>query len=41
MQLAGDAPSPALQSHFLRMAHVWTAIAERGPSAVDRFEKAA
>ena len=33
MQLAGDAPSPALQSHFLRMARVWTTRADRGPSA--------
>jgi hypothetical protein len=33
MQLAGDAPSPALQSHFLRMARVWTTLADQGPSA--------
>ena len=32
-QLAAAAPSPALQSHFLRMASVWTALAERGSSA--------
>src|SRR5476649_824315 len=26
MQLAGDAHSPALQSHFLRMAREWTTL---------------
>lgn len=33
MQLAGDAPTPALQSHFLRMARVWPILADRGPGA--------
>jgi hypothetical protein len=28
-QLAGDVHSPALQSHFLRMAKIWTAQAVR------------
>ena len=32
MQLVGDVSSPALQSHFLRMARVWSERAE-GPSA--------
>ena len=41
MQLAGDVPSTALQAHFLRMADVWTSLAERGPIVVDRTEKAA
>jgi hypothetical protein len=31
MQLAGDAPSQAQRSHFLRMARTWTVLAERGP----------
>jgi hypothetical protein len=30
MQLARDAQSPALQSHFLRMAKLWPTLAERG-----------
>jgi hypothetical protein len=33
MQLAGDAPDPNSQSHFLRMARVWFARAVSGPSA--------
>jgi hypothetical protein len=33
MQLAGDVHTPALQSHCLRMARVWTTLADRGPSA--------
>jgi hypothetical protein len=33
MQLAGDAPDPHFQSHFLRMARVWFAMAVSGPSA--------
>ena len=33
MQLAGDAPNPNSQSHFLRMARVWSAMAVSGPSA--------
>ncbi len=32
MQLADDAHSPALQSHFLRIARVWTTLADQGPS---------
>ena len=32
MQLAGDAPDPNSQSHFLRMARVWFAMAVSGPS---------
>jgi hypothetical protein len=31
MQLAGDAPSQAQRSHFLRMARQWIALAERAP----------
>jgi hypothetical protein len=30
-QLMGGAHTPALRSHFLRMAGVWRAHAERGP----------
>jgi hypothetical protein len=33
MQLVGDVRNPALQRHFLRMANVWTAKAERGLAA--------
>ena len=33
MQLAGEIPNPALQSHFVRMARVWQILAEQGPSA--------
>jgi hypothetical protein len=33
MELAGDVPRADLQSHFVRMAKVWTNLAERGPSA--------
>lgn len=32
MQLAGDAPDPRSQSHFLRMARVWFAMAVSGPT---------
>jgi len=32
MQLVGEARNPAWQRHFLRMARVWTACAEEGPS---------
>ena len=31
MQLAGDASSPNLQSHFLRMAGVWSSLAVSEP----------
>src|SRR5712671_2219471 len=33
MQLAGDVDRPALRSHFIRMARVWTTLADRDPSA--------
>ena len=33
MQLVGDVSSPALQSHFLQLARVWSDRAVRGPSA--------
>jgi hypothetical protein len=33
MQLAGDLQNPALQSHFVRMARVWTDLAVQGPNA--------
>ena len=36
MQLVGDVNNPALQSHFLRMARVWSSLADRGPSADSR-----
>ena len=38
MQLAGDVHSPALQSHFVRMARVWSDLAVRGPNADTRTE---
>ena len=28
MQLAGDVDRPALRSHFIRMARVWTTLAQ-------------
>lgn len=31
MQLVGDVVNPTLQRHFLKMAKVWAAQAERGP----------
>ncbi len=31
MQLAGDARNPDLQSHFVRMARNWLALAVSGP----------
>ena len=39
MQLVGDVRSPALQSHFLRMARVWSSLADRGPSADTRNDR--
>ena len=33
MQLVGDVHNPNLQSHFLRMAKVWSSLAVSGPSA--------
>ena len=38
MQLAGDVQNPALQSHFARMARVWSDLAVRGPNADTRTE---
>jgi hypothetical protein len=38
MQLAGDLQDPALQSHFVRMARVWSDLAVRGPNADTRTE---
>ena len=32
MQLAGDVHSPALQSHFVRMAREWSSLAVQGPN---------
>ena len=32
-QLVGELSSPALQSHFLHMARVWSDRAVRGPTA--------
>ncbi len=40
MQLVGDLQNPALQSHFLRMATVWTDLAVRGPNGDTRMEGA-
>ena len=36
MQLAGDVQNPALQSHFARLARVWSDLAVRGPNADTR-----
>jgi hypothetical protein len=33
MQLASDVHSPALQSHFVRMAREWSSLAVQGPNA--------
>jgi len=33
MQLAGVSPNPNVQSHFLRMARVWSGLAVAGLSA--------
>jgi hypothetical protein len=33
MQLAGDLLNPTLQSHFARMAIIWSDVAVRGPNA--------
>ena len=38
MQLAGDVQNPALQSHFVRMAGVWSDLAVQGPNADIRTE---
>ena len=40
MQLAGDVQNPALQSHFVRMAMVWSDLAVRGPNGDTRMESA-
>ena len=37
-QLADDVPSPALRSHFVRMATVWSDLAVRGPNADTQTE---
>lgn len=39
MQLVGDVHNPALQSFFLRMARVWSNLAEQGPGAATRDER--
>ena len=39
MQLAGDIQNPALQSHFVRMARVWSDRAVRGTNGDTRMEK--
>jgi hypothetical protein len=39
MQLVGDVRSPALQSHFLRTAQVWSDLADRGPGADTQGER--
>jgi hypothetical protein len=38
MQLVGDIRNPDLQQHFLRMANVWTAKAERAGPVADTQE---
>jgi hypothetical protein len=38
MQLAGDVQNLALQSHFIRMARVWSDLAVRAPNADTRTE---
>jgi hypothetical protein len=40
MQLAGDVQDPTLQSHFVRMATVWSDLAVREPNGDTRMEKA-
>ena len=37
MQLAGDAPTPELQRHYLQMAQTWSALAESGPDGAARI----
>jgi hypothetical protein len=39
MQLVGDVHNPALQPLFLRMARVWSHLAERGPGAATQDER--
>jgi hypothetical protein len=39
MQLVGDVRIPALQSHFLRMARVWSDRAVQEPSADMQTER--
>lgn len=34
MQLAGDTPNPHSQSHFLRMAGVWSTLAVSEPTVI-------
>ena len=38
MQLAGDIQNPALQSHLVRMARVWSSLAVQGPRGGHRLE---
>jgi hypothetical protein len=38
MQLAGDVQNPASQSHFVRIARVWSDLAVREPNADARTE---
>ena len=38
MHLAGDVPNPALQSHFVRMATVWSDRAVREPNVDTQTE---
>jgi hypothetical protein len=40
MRLAADGRSPHFQSHFVRMARVWSALAISGPGANDSPELA-
>jgi hypothetical protein len=39
MQLVGDVHNPALQSLFLRMARVWSNLADQGPGADTQGER--
>lgn len=39
MQLAGDVQSPALQSHFVRMAREWSSLAVQGPNTDTQTKK--
>jgi hypothetical protein len=39
LQLAGDVRSPALQTHFVRMAREWTSLAVQGPNANTQTER--
>jgi hypothetical protein len=39
MQLAGDVPDPALQTHFVRMAREWSSLALQGSNANTQTER--